>query len=63
MTYWYYKLGRKQAGPVPAEALAGLVGKGTIKPDTLLWHAGLADWAKASEVEELGLPLRVRIAR
>jgi len=54
MTYWYYKLGRKQAGPVPAEALAGLVGKGTIKPDTLLWHAGLADWAKASEVEELG---------
>lgn len=56
MTYWYYKLGRRQAGPVSAEDLGGLAEKGTIKPDTLLWHRGLAAWVKASQAGELNLP-------
>jgi len=55
MTYWYYKLGRKQGGPVSAEDLGVLARKGTIKPETLLWHPGLADWVSASEATELSL--------
>lgn len=53
MTYWYYRLGTKQAGAASVEMLVTLVRAGTIKPDTLLWHAGLRDWQKASETPEL----------
>ncbi len=55
MVYWYYKLGRKQTGPVTAEALGALAGAGTIKPDTLLWHSGLDNWKNASEIAGLDL--------
>lgn len=57
MIYWYYRLGKKQAGPVSFETLAELTRAGTIRPDTMLWHSGIPDWLKASEVADLSEPL------
>ncbi|MBW6423349.1 RDD family protein [Rhizobium sp. XQZ8] len=53
MIDWYYRLGKKQGGPVSTETLLELTKAGTIKPDTMLWHFGLGDWQKASETAEL----------
>lgn len=61
MTSWYYKLGRKQGGPVSAEDLGVLARKGTIKPETLLWHPGLADWVRASEATELSFCFEINM--
>jgi hypothetical protein len=57
MIDWYYRLGKKQGGPVSTEVLAELTKAGTIVPDTMLWHFGLGDWQKASETPELAAAL------
>src|SRR5215471_11522646 len=41
---WYYVDAGKQAGPVDDTQLAELRNKGTIQPDTLIWHEGMANW-------------------
>lgn len=48
MDYWII-VDDRHAGPYSAQQLvdAGL------KPDTLVWHEGLADWVAADQVEEL----------
>lgn len=55
MTIWYYKLRKEQAGPVSADALLELAKSGAIKPDTLVWHAGMTAWEKAAKTSELEL--------
>ncbi|WP_158515695.1 RDD family protein [Pararhizobium polonicum] len=55
MTIWYYKLGTEQAGPVSADALLELAKSGAVKPDTLVWHAGMTAWEKAAKTSELEL--------
>lgn len=57
MIYWYYRLGRKQVGPVSIETLFDLIKAGTVRPHTMLWHSGLPYWHKASEISELVEPL------
>ncbi|MEW5735250.1 MAG: RDD family protein [Thermodesulfobacteriota bacterium] len=48
---WYYSSdGRTQQGPVSEEDLAALAAKGALRPKTLVWHEGMADWEKYSRV-------------
>jgi len=44
---WYYIRGTEQTGPVPDSTLADLALRGEITPETLLWRAGMQDWAPA----------------
>lgn len=41
---WFYALGEKQCGPVTETQLEALLASGQLTRDTLVWHAGLADW-------------------
>ncbi len=41
---WYYVDGGAQAGPVNETEFAQLVATGKIRPATLVWHEGMANW-------------------
>lgn len=46
---WYYAdASRTQKGPVSAQVLAYLHGRGELHADTLVWHAGLSGWEPLS---------------
>ncbi|MBI2435560.1 MAG: RDD family protein [Candidatus Hydrogenedentes bacterium] len=47
---WYYALGQEQTGPVSEGEFEGLVQSGVITPQTLVWHAGMADWKPYAQV-------------
>jgi len=49
---WYYAEGGEQRGPVSADEFERLVAAGTVKPDTLVWRAGLIKWQPYGEVAE-----------
>lgn len=44
MTHWFYASPDGQRGPVDETELRRLVAAGDIGPETLVWHAGMADW-------------------
>ena len=48
---WFYSEGGAQKGPVDDAAFRALVSNGTIRPDTLVWHEGMADWQPLSAAE------------
>ena len=41
---WFYADSGRQSGPVDDAGLARLLAAGTIRPETLVWHAGMANW-------------------
>ncbi len=43
-----------QTGPFDMSTLQGQAGSGVLKRDSLVWKAGMAQWAKAGDVPELG---------
>ncbi len=43
-----------QTGPFDMGTLQGQAGSGVLKRDSLVWKAGMAQWAKAGDVPELG---------
>lgn len=43
----------KQAGPFEAGLLKGKAMSGELKPETLVWKAGMASWAQAKDVPEI----------
>ncbi len=43
----------QQVGPLTMDELAKRVAAGEVKPDTLVWKQGMAQWAKALEVPEV----------
>ncbi len=45
MADWYYARDDEQFGPVSYEELQELAATGDITPETLVWGAGLSDWA------------------
>lgn len=49
MTEYYIIVDERQAGPFSREDLRSQ----GIRPDTLVWRAGLPDWVKASELAEI----------
>ena len=41
---WYYAGGEKPVGPISEAQFDQLVRAGTIRPETLVWNAGMKDW-------------------
>lgn len=46
---WYYALNNEQLGPVDRTTLDRLAQEGTLTPQTLVWHEGMADWKLLAE--------------
>lgn len=46
---WYYAEGNQKRGPVKPEAIPDLIRSGTIQADTLVWTAGMDNWAAARD--------------
>lgn len=51
---WHYAQGDQQLGPVSEEEFNNLVLQGSIKPETLVWKEGMADWVPYSTVATPG---------
>jgi hypothetical protein len=47
---WYYAENNEQKGPVSEEDFEQLAASGTITPQTLVWHEGMAAWSPYSTV-------------
>ena len=48
---WYYSDGRQQFGPVTQAEFDALVASGRINASTLVWRAGMANWAAWGTVQ------------
>jgi hypothetical protein len=60
---WYYAIKGKRIGPVSEVNFAQLVANDVIRDDTLVWHKGMAEWARWDVVAPASdLPLAARIA-
>jgi len=51
---WYYASSGKSLGPVSQDEYEKLLRDGVIKPDTLVWRAGMANWQPQSAVATSG---------
>lgn len=52
-TSWFVAIGGKQEGPYDANGLQQLAQTGQLNNDTLVWKAGMGNWAKAETIEEV----------
>jgi hypothetical protein len=59
---WYTGRGGEQEGPFSDEWLRELIATGVVVADTLVWSAGMTNWAKAAEAPGL-MPRRVPSTR
>jgi hypothetical protein len=50
---YHVAINGQQAGPFDLNTLQGHATGGTLKRDSLVWKAGMAQWAKAGDVSEL----------
>jgi len=50
---WYTGRDGRQEGPFSDERLRQLIATGMVRADTLVWTAGMTNWAKAAEVPGL----------
>lgn len=55
MASWFYVKDGERVGPLGREELDARIGEGVVRGDTLVWRAGMAAWARACELGELGL--------
>jgi hypothetical protein len=53
MSDWYYAQNNQQQGPAPLEKLKEMASAGQLRPEDLIWTAGMAQWAAAGTVEEI----------
>lgn len=53
---WYYAEAGQQKGPVTDEQFDGLIKAGVVKPDTLVWREGLANWQPYSVARSVAAP-------
>jgi membrane protease subunit (stomatin/prohibitin family) len=52
-TQWYLGVEGRQVGPLAPSEIQAMVTAGTATPDTLVWRAGMATWARLADVPEL----------
>lgn len=52
VTQYFFAVNGERKGPFGAEQLTALVESGQVRPDTMVWKTGMADWAKASTVPD-----------
>jgi hypothetical protein len=50
---WFYAADGKQQGPVADAQLRDLIGRGTVRADTLVWSDGMSGWQAAGQVPGL----------
>jgi membrane protease subunit (stomatin/prohibitin family) len=50
---WHVVQGGQATGPFTLEDLARAAAAGTLRPDTLVWTAGMATWSAAGQVPQL----------
>jgi membrane protease subunit (stomatin/prohibitin family) len=50
---WYFAANNEQQGPYDLAGLAAQAGQGALRPSTLVWRQGLAQWTPAEQVPEL----------
>ena len=50
---YFYDDNGKPAGPVPLAEIQAKIAAGIIKPDTLVWKAGLPNWVAAKDLAEI----------
>nr|WP_241835165.1 SPFH domain-containing protein [Pseudofrankia asymbiotica] len=50
---WFIGVGGQQQGPFDAAGLTQRVAAGELRPDTLVWKAGMAAWTAAGQVPEV----------
>lgn len=50
---WFYVQEGRRKGPLALPELVALILGGEVPEDTLIWHAGLAEWVTANSVEEI----------
>lgn len=50
---WFAMIGGQQVGPLTPDDFAAKAQSGEINDKTFVWRDGLADWKRATEVEEL----------
>ena len=48
---WYYVSDRQERLAVPEDQLPALAGSGVVRPTTLIWQKGMAEWVSAGEVK------------
>lgn len=51
---WFFEYGGQQQGPVRLDVLRQMVMSGQLRPDALVWRAGMAQWAPARQIAGLG---------
>ena len=58
---WHYLEGSEQRGPVTDADLEALFRAGTVRPDTLVWREGMAEWLPYAQAKNplAGAPLHV----
>jgi len=56
LSEWYYARGDEQTGPITEAELENLVALGIITTDTLVWKAGMEEWAPYGEVSVIEGP-------
>jgi len=59
---WYYVDQGKQTGPISDEQLDEMLRSGSIRPETLVWREGMADWATYSEAKGGAAPTGATVA-
>lgn len=53
---WFYAKDGKQLGPVAFDELKRMAGSGELRPESLIWKKGMAQWTAANAVEGIFAP-------
>ena len=53
---WYYAESGRQVGPIPEGSFDDLVRSGVVRPDTLVWQQGMANWQTYATVRPAPAP-------
>jgi hypothetical protein len=56
-TQWYYGVGDQRVGPIANDSLIALIQAAQIRPESLVWRAGMTNWVPAQQVPELAAAL------
>lgn len=51
MNDWYYAIGQDRYGPVAESEVKALIAAGTLRSDSLVWRAGMAEWTPLGGVD------------
>ncbi len=54
---WYYGVGQQRVGPVEVSSFLALIAAAQVRPETLVWRPGMAQWVAAQQLPELATNL------